>query len=110
MALSLAIGYETFHGKILTSFEKQLYADSLSALLVILVSLVSLTAIVYSLKYMWHQVKEGGLPHTTTSGRLTTFYGWLMLFISTMIWACLSNNIIMLYVAVEASTIASGSL
>ncbi|MDI6828917.1 MAG: proton-conducting transporter membrane subunit, partial [Armatimonadota bacterium] len=110
MALSLAIGYETFRGKILTSFEKQLYADSLSALLVILVSLISLTAIVYSLKYMWHQVKEGGLPHTTTSGRLTTFYGWLMLFISTMIWACLSNNIIMLYVAVEASTIASGLL
>lgn len=110
LILSVIIGYKTLHGEILTSFETQLYADSLSALLISMVSLVSFVAVVYSLKYMWHQVKEGGLPHTTTSGRLTAFYGWLMLFISTMIWACLSNNIIMLYVAVEASTIASGLL
>ena len=100
----------TLHGKVLTSFNNQFYADSLSALLITLISGLGLIAMIYSLKYMRHQVQEGGLPHTTTSGRLTAFYGWVMLFISTMLWACLSNNIIMLYVAVEASTIASGLL
>ena len=110
LAISLTIGSHTLRGEVLTSFNSQFYADSLSVLLISLISGLGLLAMIYSLKYMRHQVQEGGLPHTTTSGRLTAFYGWVMLFISTMLWACLSNNIIMLYVAVEASTIASGLL
>ena len=94
----------------LTSFGRQLYVDPLSSVMIVLVSGISFVALLYALRYMRHQVQEGGLPHTTTQGRLTVFYGWLMLFVSTMLWACVSNNIIMLYVAVEASTIASGLL
>ncbi|MCL5102901.1 MAG: oxidoreductase [Armatimonadetes bacterium] len=109
-ALSIGIAVAALDGNALTSFGRQFYADSLSALLVSLVSGIGLLATIYSLRYMRHQVQEGGLPHTTSAGRITTFYGWLMFFISTMLWACLSNNIIMLYVAVEASTIASGLL
>ena len=110
VVLSAMIASAALDGEVLTSFGKQIYADSLSALLVVLVSFIGLVAVFYSLRYMRHQVHEGGLPHTTSDGRLTVYYGWLMLFISTMLWACLSNNIIMLYVAVEASTIASGLL
>lgn len=107
---SVAIGAATLRDQALTSFANQFHADSLSALLVVLVSAIGLIATIYSVRYMRHLVKEGGLPHTTTEGRLTAYYGWLMLFLSTMLWACVSNNIIMLYVAVEASTIASGLL
>jgi hydrogenase-4 component F len=110
LAASLAIGYFTLRGSVLASFANQFRGDALSALLIVLVSGIGVLATIYSLKYMRHQVQEGGLPHTTTSGRLTAYYGWLMLFIATMLWACLSNNVIMLYVAVEASTIASGLL
>jgi len=110
LACSLSIGRTILDGGVLTSFRDQFRADALSALLVALVSAIGLLATIYSLRYMRHQVQEGGLPHTTTSGRLTAYYGCLMLFISTMLWACLSNNVIMLYVAVEASTIASGLL
>ena len=110
LALSIAAGRAALKGMALTSFGRQFYVDALSALLIVLVSGVSLVAVFYSLRYMRHHVQEGGLTHTTTEGRLTAFYGWLMLFISTMLWACVSNNIIMLYVAVEASTIASGLL
>ncbi len=110
LACSVGIGKAALEGQVLLSFGKQFYADALSALLVVLVSAVGFLAVLYSLRYMRHQVQEGGLTHTTTEGRLTAFYGWLMLFVSTMLWACLSNNIIMLYVAVEASTIASGLL
>ena len=110
LAFSLGIGGAVLKGGVLTSFRDQFRADALSALLVVLVSGIGFLATVYSLRYMRHVVREGGLPHSTTSGRLTAYYGWLMLFISTMLWACLSNNVIMLYVAVEASTIASGLL
>ena len=107
---SLGIGYQAINGMILISFSGQFYADALSALIAVLVSGIGFLATIYSLRYMRHHVQEGGLPRTTTSGRLTVYYGLLMLFIATMLWACLSNNIIMLYVAVEASTIASGLL
>ncbi len=110
LASSVVVGAATLRSQALTSLGRQIYADALGALLVVLVSAIGLLAVIYSVRYMRHQVREGGLPHTTTEGRLTAFYGWLMLFITTMLWACLSNNIIMLYVAVEASTIASGFL
>lgn len=109
-ALSVAVAASAMNDRTLTSLGSQFYADALGALMIVLVSAIGLLAAVYSLRYMRHQVQEGGLPHTTTHGRLTAFYGWLMLFLATMLWACLSNNIIMLYVAVEASTIASGLL
>lgn len=110
LACSIAAGRSCLQGEVLTSFSRQFYLDSLSALMTVLVSGIGFLATLYSLRYMCHQVQEGGLPHTTTSARLTAYYGWLMLFVSTMLWASLSNNIIMLYVAVEASTIASGLL
>jgi len=109
-AASLALGYRVLNGEVLTAFSRQFYADALSALLIVLVSGIGFLATVYSLKYMRHHVQEGGLPRTTSSGRLAVYYGLVMLFLATMLWACLSNNIIMLYVAVEASTIASGLL
>jgi len=110
LVCAIGVGKAALGGAVLLSFGQQFYADALSALLVVLVSFVGFVATVYSLRYMRHQVQEGGLPHTTTQGRLTVFYALLMWFVATMLWACLSNNIIMLYVAVEASTIASGLL
>ena len=110
LVVALLIGSRVLNGGVLTAVNSQLYADALSALLVVLVSGIGFIAVLYSMKYMRHQVQEGGLPHTTTVGRLSAYYGWMMLFIGTMLWACVSNNIIMLYVAVEASTIASGLL
>ena len=110
LVCALAVAKATLRGEVLISFGRQLYADSLSALLIVLVAGVGFLTTVYSLKYMRREVKAGGLPHTTEIGRLRVYYGWLMLFLSTMLWACVSNNIIMLYVAVEASTIASGLL
>jgi hydrogenase-4 component F len=110
LVASYEIGLAAFRGSALTSFGRQLYADSLSAVLVILISGIGLLSIVYALRYMRHQAAPGEAQHTTTPRRLAVFYGWLMLFLSTMLWACLSNNIIMLYVAVEASTITSGLL
>ncbi|MGQ9455574.1 MAG: complex I subunit 5 family protein [Armatimonadota bacterium] len=110
LTISILIGITVLRGNVLLSFGHQLRADTLSALLVLLVTGVSFVVVVYCPRYMRHLVRDVSLPHSTTEGRLTIFYGWLMLFVATMLWACLSNNIIMLYVAVEASTIASGLL
>jgi len=109
LAIAVSIGLAVLNGDVLICFGRQFRADELSALLLVLVAAVSFITMIYCPVYMRHLVREAGIP-STTRGRLTVFYGWLMLFIATMLWACLSNNIIMLYVAVEASTIASGLL
>ncbi len=110
LAISIAASISTLKGQCLIALGHQLIIDSLAALLVLLVSAVSFLVVLYCPRYMRHLVRDAAIPHSTTESRLTIFYGWLMLFIATMLWACLSNNIIMLYVAVEASTIASGLL
>ncbi len=108
--LSLVIGRAVLSGEVLTSFGRQIYVDGLSALLIALISGIGLVATIYACRYMRYHVEDARQPHMTSQRRLTAFYGWLMLFLATMLWACMSNNIIMIYVAVEASTIASGLL
>jgi len=83
-----------------------LYADGLSALVVLLVSIVMLIIVGYSLRYMQYQVEQG----LTTSHRLVLYYGLLMLFAAVMMWACLTNNMIWLYVALEGTTLATALL
>ncbi len=84
----------------------ELRADGLSALIVLLVSVVSLIIVGYSLPYMEKQMQEG----KTTSRRLVTYYGLIMLFVAAMMWVCLTNNMIWLYVALEATTLATALL
>ena len=83
-----------------------LRADGLSALMVLLVSVVSLVIVGYSLQYMQKQIQEG----KTTTQRLVIYYGLLMLFLAAMMWVCLTNNMIWLYVALEATTLATALL
>lgn len=107
LVLSVNAAGQVLAGCELRSFGEQFRIDPLSALLIVIVSGIGFIAVLYSMKYMRSQVQEG---HSTSEGRLASFYGWMMLFLSTMLWACVSNNIIMLYVAIEASTISSGLL
>jgi len=42
--------------------------------------------------------------------RTRIFYGLVLWFMGTMLWGCVTNNVIMLYVAIEATTLTSGLL
>jgi hydrogenase-4 component F len=64
----------------------------------------------YALKYMRHQRVFNFAGEDITARRMPIFYGLFTFFIATMLWGASTNNIIMLYVAVEATTIASGML
>jgi len=100
----------TLRGQILTGWGRELRVDSLSALLVLLISGVALTAALFSIRYMRHRRIHDAQGRDITDARLPVFYGLFLLFLATMLWGCVTNNIIMLYVAVEATTIASGLL
>jgi hydrogenase-4 component F len=99
------MAYRTLKGAVLTTWSRELRVDALSALMVVIISAIGLLASVYSTRYLAERKVEG-----VAAGRTRTFYGLLLWFLGTMLWGCVTNNVIMLYVAIEATTLTSGLL
>ncbi|MGR5298837.1 hydrogenase 4 subunit F [Vibrio mediterranei] len=95
----------------LTVFEKGamlsqghwLLLDSLSALFAAVLGLVALITGLHAIGYIGHEFKHGEL----TTRQVSLFYGLFQLFLASMLVALTANNIIMMWVAIEATTISS---
>ncbi len=83
-----------------------LYVDALSALLVGLVCLVGWGAGIYSVGYVRHEVVEGVLPADAPR----YFALWYQLFLATMLAVLVVENLGLMWVAMEATTLASALL
>ena len=99
--LSAWMAYRILQGVILTTWSGELRVDALSALMVVIIGGIGLLTSLYSVRY---------IEERTAAGRIRIFYGLLMWFLGTMLWGCVTNNVIMLYVAIEATTLTSGLL
>lgn len=110
LAISALICWLVLPGIVVTAWARELRIDGLSCLLILLISGVGFLATVFSVRYMSQRDVIDRVGPEIAQRRSATFYGLMMAFIATMLWGCATNNIIMLYVAVEASTIASGLL
>lgn len=111
LGVSAAIAREVLAGNVLISWSNQLRVDGLSSLLAVLIGLIGFIATVYSLQYMTHGHSSEQTPQDNPAQRrLWIYYSLLLSFIGTMQWGCVTNNVIVLYVAVEATTLASGLL
>lgn len=104
-ALGVWMAYRVLKGAVLTAWSNELRVDGLSALMVLIISGIGLLATVYSTRYLSERMAEGA-----TARRVRIFYGLLLWFLGTMLWGCVTNNVIMLYVAIEATTLSSGLL
>jgi len=109
MALVTGLGAWMAHRNlgnvVLTTWNRELRVDALSSLMVVIIGGIGLLAVVYSSRYL-----EERIPNGPAARRSSTFYGLLMGFLGTMLWGCVTNNVIMLYVAIEATTLTSGLL
>ncbi|MHB8603841.1 MAG: hydrogenase 4 subunit F [Thermoplasmatota archaeon] len=83
-----------------------LYADALSALLILIVTLVGFACALYSVGYMGHEVDEGHFP----ARRLRLYYLFFHAFVFTMLLVAVSNNLGVLWISIEATTLASAFL
>ncbi|WP_038671673.1 hydrogenase 4 subunit F [Pelosinus sp. UFO1] len=83
-----------------------LYVDSLSAVLLTVVAVLSLTSMVFSMSYMEKELVEGHI----TIKMLKRYYGLFNVFIFTMISVLVVENLGLMWVAVEATTLASALL
>jgi hydrogenase-4 component F len=83
-----------------------LRVDALGAIFVVIVGLVGFLAGIYSIGYTRNDLKTGDLDMS----RLTVFYGLFHFFFFTMLLAVTSDNIIIMWVAIEATTLSSAFL
>lgn len=82
------------------------YVDELSAILLLVVAILSFTAIVFSLSYMRQEVAKGHIA----PAMLPRYYALLQVFIFTMIGVLIVENLGIMWVAIEATTLASALL
>lgn len=83
-----------------------LYLDSLGALLVAVISLVGWAGAVYAIGYLRHDVAVGHLPATQPRW----FYLWYHLFLASMLAVVTTENLGLIWVAIEATTVFSAAL
>ncbi|HVN16927.1 MAG TPA: hydrogenase 4 subunit F [Anaerolineales bacterium] len=83
-----------------------LHLDSLGAVFLLIIGVVGFLVGIYSIGYTRHDLETGEFDNV----RLSTYYGLFNLFLFTMILVITSNNIIMMWAAVEATTLGSAFL
>jgi hydrogenase-4 component F len=88
-----------------------LYADHLSALVILLTASVALICSVYAVGYLREDERSGALAFEdngrSTDFKLRKYYALTPLFVFAMLLVTVSNNLGVLWVAIEATTLTS---
>ena len=87
----------------LNMLEEQFFVDPLNVFLIALTALVGFTTSVFSRPYMRIEHDHGKL----SAGRLRLYHSMFQMFMCTMLVALSTNNIGILWVAMEAATLAT---
>ncbi len=82
------------------------YIDQLSALMFLIISFIGFLTIIYSIPYLRHE-HEGG---DVSQNMVRFYYTSLFMFIFTMVMVVVSNNLGVVWIAVEATTLVSAFL
>lgn len=83
-----------------------IHLDSLAGLFLAILGIVGFLTGLYSIGYMNHEVNDGEVSVAT----LCNYYGFFHLFLFTMLLVITSNNLILMWAAVEATTLSSAFL
>jgi hydrogenase-4 component F len=89
------------------------YADALSALVVLLSAFAALVCSIYAVGYFRHEERSGALQEARESGgrfsmdKLREYYTLMPLLVLAMMLVAIANNLGILWVAVEGTTLAS---
>ena len=87
----------------LTAAREQFFVDPFNVFLVTLTAFVGLTTSIFSRPYMRVETEHGRL----TPGRLRLYHSMYQLFMATMLVALTTNNLGLLWVAMEAATLST---
>ncbi len=90
----------------ISALNNWVYIDSLSAIFLGLIAVVGTLAGIYSIGYIGTELQEGHLSLKD----FCNYHGFLHLFFFTMIISVITNNVILMWVAIEATTLSSAFL
>ncbi len=106
-ALTLGLGIDLLHRvlarHVVTEWNQFLYADALSAWMVLIIAAVSLGSALYAGRYFKQDLAAG----VVTAGRVREFFVLTPLFASGMLLVVLANNLGVMWFAVEATALSS---
>jgi hydrogenase-4 component F len=89
--------------KTITAFGNAFYIDSLSAIILLSISVVGFVAAIYSKNYMGRQYDSG----TVDDKHIVRYYQGFNVFLLTMLVVPIANNLGVMWVMVEATTLVS---
>jgi len=113
LCLAAALGVQVLRSGPVSLWNGFLYADALSALVVLLTSFVALVCSVYAVGYFRHDERNGIFRDTDelrallAVPKLREYYSLTPLFVFSMVLVALANNLGILWVAIEGTTLAS---
>jgi hydrogenase-4 component F len=113
LCLATALGVQVLRSGPVSLWDGFFYADALSALMVLLSAFVALVCSIYAVGYFRHDERNGVFREDEeVRGRfavhkLREYYTLTPLFVFSMILVALANNLGMLWVAIEGTTLAS---
>jgi hydrogenase-4 component F len=105
-ALALGLVWRVSREGTLTALEQFFLVDALGAVVLAIIALVGWTASLFSIGYIRHELQEG----TLDARQVKQYYFWYHVFLATMLAVCMVNNMGLLWVAIEATTIVSAFL
>src|ERR1019366_6425802 len=103
LALGMALVHRVLERGVVTEWGEFLYADALSAWMVLVVSVVSLGSAIYAVGYLRCDLAEGAV----TERRFREFYVLTPLFATGMFLVVLANNLGVMWIAVEGMALSS---
>ncbi|HVA26335.1 MAG TPA: proton-conducting transporter membrane subunit, partial [Chloroflexota bacterium] len=106
LCAGLAVVARVFAGGPLSSAGELLYVDQLSAVLIVVIVVLDFAAALYSIGYLDRDIQSGHVPPS----QLPWYYCGYHAFIWTMLMTVVVNNLGLLWVAIEATTLVSALL
>ncbi|HUY62123.1 MAG TPA: proton-conducting transporter membrane subunit, partial [Candidatus Dormibacteraeota bacterium] len=106
LALALTLIARVLQHGPLRAFNDWLYLDHLGAVVLLVVTLVSAMAALYSVAYF----RSSASAHVVRAGEMRKYFALFHLFVFTMVLAAVAGNLGLLWTAVTATTFASAPL
>ena len=109
--LALAVASAVLRSGAISLWDGFLYADSLSALVIVLTASVALVCSVYAVGYLREDERSGALDDDAGSNtalfKLRKYYALTPLLVFSMLLVAVANNLGVMWAAIELTTLAS---
>jgi len=106
LVVGLVVAFSSFASPAEHAMAGLMYIDALSGLIVLIIALVAATAALYAVAY----VRNAVAAHEIAPTEIRWFYVWMQLSIAAMFAVPLMNNLGLMWVAIETTTLTTALL